>query len=138
MSLEFEGLMGNVLLGGMFAGVGMGGMDAQDSAQGIRDQINAISDRTTNLKSKFSSYTKTNAADRAQMNIEITSLLDSITQSNAALQINQTDYTATLKRIQMYGIIFVVCLFFMLLLKRMGIFVALNKQLKNTFSGMFK
>lgn len=138
MSLEFEGLMGNVLLGGMFAGVGMGGMDAQDSAQGIRDQINAISDRTTNLKSKFSSYTKTNATDRAQMNIEITSLLDSITQSNAALQINQTDYTATLKRIQMYGIIFVVCLFFMLLLKRMGIFVALNKQLKNTFSGMFK
>ena len=138
MSLEFEGLMGNVLLGGMFAGVGMGGMDAQDSAQGIRDQINAISDRTTNLKSKFSSYTKTNAADRAQMNIEITSLLDSITQSNAALQINQTDYTATLKRIQMYGIIFVVCLFFMLLLKRVGIFDALNKQLKNTFSGMFK
>lgn len=120
---------------GMIGSVASSGADAGKNADQIRDQITQIKNRTASLKSKFEEVIKGGQKFTAEMEASIQSDVDQLKQNTAQTKIYREQFLIHKQRIQMSGIIFIVAVFFLMLLKRLGLLDAIDDLIMSPFQG---
>lgn len=125
--------MAVVGVAGMIGNVTSAGVEAGKNADGIRDQIKNIKSRTDDLQNQFNTIIKTAAKYKGEANNEIASSLDDIHTSHTRLKFMQEDFVKKRRNIQMTGVILVVSIFFLLLLKLIGVMDDINDWIMSPF-----
>lgn len=114
--------LGTIIMGGIFAGsIAQNGVDAGESADNLRQNIQLTNEKTETMKSAFDSVIKGDKQLAGQMRNDITNALDTIGQIQAQMSIDKRKFNDQYKKIQVSGVVFVVALFFLLLLKKSGV-----------------
>lgn len=127
---------------GMFAvsslaTIGLAGNDAAKNSQSVKDSIaNSIAQKQQ-WQDKYNNLIKSGAKDMASMQAEHTILVNEANKLTSELKASQDLFTASYKTLQMYGIIMVSGIFFILLLKKFGLLDALDNYFSNLFRKIF-
>jgi len=133
-----EAILGIVGIAGMIGTVGTAGFDAGKSTDDLRKQIKDIKAHTATLKEKWETAIKAATALDQQEKDDIVTIIDQMEQTSAKARVAKRQFDQEYRKIQMYGIIFIVIIFFLLLLKHTGISDALQDLILSPFQNKKK
>lgn len=110
--------IGIVLLGGMGVGIGMDGVNASKQSKNIRDQISDVEGESKKWEDRYTTIMRNDYRIEAEDTNYIRSLVENYNVLANQIKVQRDAYNVTFKKIQLWGIIFVTSIFFMLLLKQ--------------------
>ena len=131
--MAFAAVMVGIGVAGMLGNVASSGMDAGENASQLRTQIQNIQAQTATLKEKFNSVISQETKLDEQMKMDIVNNIDEIAKTSATARVAKRNYEKQYRQIQITGVVFVIAIFFLLLLKRLGLLDALEELLKAPF-----
>jgi len=126
--MEFIGIL---MLGGAIVSPGI---DAATSSQNISDQIDGVVSQTQKYKDAFNSVITNEMKLDDKIKTDITNMIDERGKLLAGINMEREKFQVKTKTIQLFGVIFITYIFFLLLMKQFGI----KDIIKNVFSAPFR
>jgi hypothetical protein len=121
-------MIGNVASSGVTAGL---------NADKIRKQIQDIKTRTGDLKSSFQEVIHAEKGITSDLQIQMGADLDFLGDAHARLKVEQESYSTEIQNIRKYGIFFITAIFFILLLKLVGVIDWIDDLIGQMFNKVF-
>ena len=113
--------MAAVGVAGMVGTIGSSAVDGAANADKLRQNIKDIETKTANLKSRFDEVISEAVQYDSDIEREMRETVDSIGQIKAEMVVTKDNFLKCKQRIETIGVTFLVYLFTILLLKRIGI-----------------
>lgn len=113
--------LGIIGVAGMVGSVGAAGYNSAHNLASIKQATTDLKNQTASMKAQWESATKSMDKIDAELRQQIDKNLEAIHQTIATINANKEDLNAQKKKIQTVGIAWVVVIFFLLLLKTVGI-----------------
>ena len=114
-------LLGIVGAIGMVVSLGRAGVDAQNNSNDLKKQIQSISDNNKLIEQNYKKLTDNIASEQAELAQGIIDANDRYILISSKLRASQDNFSASFKKVQLVGIIFIIIVFALLLLKQFGL-----------------
>lgn len=112
--------MNAILLGGMALGILIGGVNADKQIEQINESVETMTNKIDNYKGKW----KEILTDQTKINVDITTNLnqtaEDITKASIKLGLQKNIHQTKFRKIQIFGISFILFTIFLLILKYFG------------------
>ena len=131
-------ILGIIGVLGMIGAVASSGVDAGLHADQIRTQIQSVQDRTADLSGKFDSVITTGMKWSAELQQEMQNNIELLGQHTAQIKVARENLAIQKRKIQMFGVIFITYIFFLLLFHRFGILDAMMNGIVKLVVAPFK
>jgi len=131
--MAFAMIMGGMALFSMAASVTNSGIDAGENADTLKEKIKNVNDTTKSLENRWNSVIKDNAKFTKELESQMRDDLDQIQKLSDECITNKQLFDKNYKNIQIAGVLFVVFIFFILILKEVGIIDAIQDGLSAKF-----
>lgn len=118
---------------GMGVGVGMSGYDAAASTTALKREIKTIKQNTEDIKQQYQAVIDNGNILTDTMKNKMMNNLDAIQSATSATAVARADFSKKKRSIEMFGIIFIVYIFFLFLLKEFGIATAIEDMILSPF-----
>lgn len=129
----FGAIMTGIGIISMLGTIGMSGKDAAQNSDQIRENIMQMASKSDTLKKQFDSIISGSSKLTAELQAEMTKNLDDLDVLSKSTKVEKEKFAQKFKTMQMIGILFVVGIFFLLLMKRFGIFESIQNTLMFPF-----
>lgn len=126
-------IMGGMALFSMAASVTNSGIDAGKNADTLKEKIKNVNDTTKSLEDRWNSVIKENAKFEGDLQLQMKQDLDKIKQLSDECITNKQLFDKNYRNIQIAGVLFVVFIFFILILKEVGVIDAIQDGLSAKF-----
>ena len=130
-------IIGGIMMLGMGIGVAMDGYDAEQSSKELRIQIAAVQQKSIEWEDKYAEIMKADYVIEAGNVSIIKGILNQYNILANQIKVEKANYNVIFKKIQLWGIIFVTSIFFLLLLKQFGLLGPLKKVIMMPFKYLF-
>ena len=131
--MAFAMIMGGMALFSMAASVTNSGIDAGKNADTLKEKIKNVNDTTKSLEDRWNSVIKENAKFEGDLQLQMKQDLDKIKQLSDECITNKQLFDKNYRNIQIAGVLFVVFIFFILILKEVGVIDAIQDGLSAKF-----
>jgi len=113
-------VVGYAMMAGMAAGVANKAANAQCAKENIGKQIDAIKQKTADMKTKFATLNKDVDHDNLTIVTAMNDMATNIGETQAKMHVVREQFKETHRKLQIDGIILVCVVVFILFLKRIG------------------
>ena len=124
--MEILGIIGIM---GMIATIGNAGQDNMTQSDALDNTIQQVQDKNAQWKDRFTDMINVEKAQQSAALQAIIKDLDQYGQYSAQIKIQKEKMKQNMQRIQITGIVVVLSVFFLLLLKTLGLFAPIWKFL---------
>lgn len=126
-------IMGGMALFSMAASVTNSGIDAGKNADSLKEKINNVNATTKSLEDRWNSVIKDNEKFTQELQNQMRDDLDQIQKLSDECITNKQLFDKNYKNIQIAGVLFVVFIFFILILKEVGVIDSIQDGLSAKF-----
>ena len=126
-------IMGGMALFSMAASVTNSGIDAGKNADSLKEKIKNVNATTKSLENRWNSVIKGNEKFKGELENKMTEDLKQIQQLSDECITNKQLFDKNYRNIQIAGVLFVVFIFFILILKEVGVIDAIQDGLSAKF-----
>ena len=131
--MAFAMIMGGMALFSMAASVTNSGIDAGKNVDSLKEKIKNVNTTTKNLENRWNSVIKGNEKFKGELENKMTEDLKQIQQLSDECITNKQLFDKNYRNIQIAGVLFVVFIFFILILKEVGVIDAIQDGLSAKF-----
>lgn len=132
--MAFAMIMGGMALFSMAASVTNSGIDAGKNADSLKEKIKNVNATTKSLENRWNSVIQNNEKFDLELKGQMRQDLDQLKQLSDQCINNKQLFDKNYRNIQIAGVLFVVFIFFILILKEVGII----DDIQNGLSAKFK
>jgi t-SNARE complex subunit (syntaxin) len=112
--------MNEILLGGMALGILIGGVNADKQIEQINESVETMTNKINNYKDKWKQILIDQSKINAEISTDLNNTAEEITAASIKLGLQKNIHQTKFRKIQIFGISFILFTIFLLILKYFG------------------